>query len=189
MSQLSSAKVPIFLINKNIVRLIHSTQSLCNSIDKLKAKQWVDCLKIDNIPSSMFFSKFSRSSGPGGQNVNKVNSKCTLIMYDFHQNKWIPQYVKDQLLQNPGFRYYTSKKDALVIQSDESRSSEDNKRLCLEKFVKMIKQLVYFPKDPDSKSIEKWVNVKKKSNEHRLQNKKFQKDKKLTRKKVLNYDF
>lgn len=39
--------------------------------DQLNARQWLANFDINNIPRKICEIKFSRSSGPGGQNVNK----------------------------------------------------------------------------------------------------------------------
>ncbi|KAI7617283.1 hypothetical protein KC319_g19335, partial [Hortaea werneckii] len=42
------------------------------------ARKWLAQLDPDTIPRSICDISFSRSSGPGGQNVNKVSSKATV---------------------------------------------------------------------------------------------------------------
>lgn len=46
--------------------------------------------KID-IPLSQLSFNFARSSGPGGQNVNKVNTKVELRI-KIDDSDWIPEY-------------------------------------------------------------------------------------------------
>lgn len=46
--------------------------------------------KID-IPLSQLSFSFARSSGPGGQNVNKVNTKVELRI-KIDDSDWIPEY-------------------------------------------------------------------------------------------------
>ncbi len=62
---------------QNCYRLYSSIGSNSNSNnddDKRKAKSWVEKLNISMIPEHEFDISYSRSSGPGGQKVNK--SKC-----------------------------------------------------------------------------------------------------------------
>lgn len=136
----------------------------------------------------MFTFRYDRSSGPGGQNVNKVNSKCTLTLYNASQCSVLPMEIREQLLSNEckvpqrKFRYYSAVSDSIVIQADETRSRFSNKDLCLEKFVTEIKNCCYFPEETSPLTKAKWNKVKQRSNEKRIIEKKYQSDKKKARK-------
>ena len=70
------------------------------------------------IPLDKLSVAFSRSSGPGGQNVNKLSTKAE-IRFHVKAADWIPSEVKDRLA------YYQSNKinkdGELVITSQEHR--------------------------------------------------------------------
>ncbi|GAV47798.1 hypothetical protein ZYGR_0I00940 [Zygosaccharomyces rouxii] len=144
------------------------------------ASKWVEQLDIRKVPVNLFAVRFDRASGPGGQNVNKVNSKCTLMLYNFSTCSWLPQEVRSQILQKS--RYYARSSDSIVIQASESRSRESNKKLALEKFVNHIKEICWFPKPTEDTTIAKWDQIKRSSHEKRLNNKKMHSDKKKLRK-------
>lgn len=153
----------------------------------VSAKEWVKQLAPRCIPKHAFSAHFDRSSGPGGQNVNKVNSKCTLTLENFSTCIWIPQEVRTQLLSK-GFRYYAPAKDSVVVQADESRSRETNRQLCLDKFIKEVKQTCWFATPTSPEDLQKWQEIRKKTGELRLKNKKRKSETKKLRKKS-NFDF
>lgn len=146
-------------------------------------KEWVEMLKPASIPLKMFVVRYDRSSGPGGQHVNKVNSKCTLILRNFSNCSWVPEEVKNQIKEKP-FRYYAQSSDSIVVQSDETRSRDNNRQICLEKLVSAVKGSCFFPTETDVTTLKKWDIIKKKSDEVRVRAKKLNSDKKRRRNKV-----
>lgn len=86
--------------------------------------------------------QMSRSSGPGGQNVNKVNSKVTL--------RWSParsgmnEGVKRRFFDRFGTRLTTG--GELLIHCDESRDQGRNKEICLTRLEEMIRSVLRPPK-------------------------------------------
>ncbi|GAF05114.1 alternative ribosome rescue aminoacyl-tRNA hydrolase ArfB [Saccharicrinis fermentans] len=79
----------------------------------------------------------SRSSGPGGQNVNKVNTRITLhfdVMNSLILNSHQKQVILDKL-QNR-----INKEGQLVIACEETRSQLRNKELAIELLHQLINQ-------------------------------------------------
>ena len=72
----------------------------------------------------------SRSSGPGGQNVNKVNSKAE-IRFKVETAEWIPLEVRTRLIEQRSNRI--NKNGELVITSQEQRSQAQNRDECFAK--------------------------------------------------------
>lgn len=72
----------------------------------IQAKSWLDNLSTDSLPPvSKFAISYSRSSGPGGQNVNKVSTKSTVKLASSLWNSsasWIPKYCR-YILFHPSF--------------------------------------------------------------------------------------
>ncbi|MEZ6136254.1 MAG: alternative ribosome rescue aminoacyl-tRNA hydrolase ArfB [Pirellulaceae bacterium] len=94
------------------------------------------------IPEDQLQWSFARSSGPGGQNVNKVNSKATL--------RWNRQvgtlsgaaWMRFKKLAK---RYLTST-DEVVIQSQEQRDQAQNVEACREKLRTLVLAALKPPK-------------------------------------------
>lgn len=88
-----------------------------------------------HIPLEEFEFTYSRSSGPGGQNVNKVNTKATL-RWPAATSPSLPEAVKDRFLRKFASRLTLSGELLLTSQRfrDQSRNVDD----CLEKLKEMI---------------------------------------------------
>ncbi len=120
---------------------------------------------------------FARSSGPGGQNVNKVNSKATL--------RWtpnmarLPRGVWNRFRVNAK-RYVTSD-GAVVIQSQEHRDQPQNVEACREK----LRRLLHASLTPPKRRIA--TKPSRASRQRRLDNKRRQSQKKQSRGRS-NYD-
>ncbi len=77
----------------------------------------------------------SRSSGPGGQNVNKVNTKVTL-KWDISNSEIISEEEKEILSSKLASKITTE--GVLVIAAQEKRSQLQNKEEALQKLDKLI---------------------------------------------------
>src|SRR5688572_20418884 len=89
---------------------------------------------VKRLQSELNFG-VSRSSGPGGQNVNKVNSKVTL-KFDVVQSKVLTAEEKEVILKKLGAKLTTE--GVLILTSQDSRSQFDNKQAVILKFDKLI---------------------------------------------------
>ena len=79
----------------------------------------------------------SRSSGPGGQNVNKVNTKITL-RWNVRLSQVLTSEEKEILLEKLSNRITTE--GDLIITSQDKRSQLQNKEEVLRKFDELIKK-------------------------------------------------
>lgn len=95
------------------------------------------------IPDEDLRFSFSRSSGPGGQNVNKVNSKATLH-FAFRSSTSLSPGVRERFIQKFGSR--VTNEGEVVITSQESRDQPKNIESCLEKLRQMILEVLHPPK-------------------------------------------
>lgn len=86
---------------------------------------------------------FARSSGPGGQNVNKVNSKATL-RWNPTASPALPDDVRARFLARYASRL--TNEGEILITSQESRDQPKNIAICLEKLRGMIAGVLAAPK-------------------------------------------
>src|SRR5690606_25432879 len=87
--------------------------------------------------------KATRSSGAGGQHVNKVSSKVELI-YNLEMSSVFNEDQKERL-QNK-FQNRLTKEGVFILQCDESRSQHKNKELVIKRFLELIEKNLIVPK-------------------------------------------
>ena len=95
------------------------------------------------IPADELEFSYSRSSGPGGQNVNKVNSKATLRWCGLRSPS-LPIGVRQRLIENYGSRITTD--GDFLISSDRNRDQARNADDCLEKLKAILTEVLHPPK-------------------------------------------
>ncbi len=95
------------------------------------------------IPLREFRFSFSRSSGAGGQNVNKVNTKARL-RWDLVHSTSLPEDVRTRFRTRYG-RRITSRGE-LVLSSQRFRDQGRNVADCLEKLRAMLAQVATAPR-------------------------------------------
>ena len=119
------------------------------------------------IPSNEIKWRFSRSSGPGGQNVNKIESRVEII-FDLEDSKVLNDYQKEILKRNLKNKLVNN---SLRIAVQENRHQLLNRQLALLKFTSIIKNALNKPfklrksTQPTKASQKKRVEVKKKRGE------------------------
>lgn len=96
-----------------------------------------------HIPLREFDFTFVRSSGAGGQNVNKVNSKA-LLSWAVVESPSLPEDIKRRFMEKFGSRL--NQEGILHIQSDRFRDQPRNVQDCLNKLRIMLLQVAIPPK-------------------------------------------
>ncbi|WET04623.1 alternative ribosome rescue aminoacyl-tRNA hydrolase ArfB [Flavobacterium sp. YJ01] len=114
-------------------------------------------MDLDKIISELNF-KAVRSSGAGGQNVNKVSSKIVLN-FDLNASQALSNDEK-LLLQNNIAARLTSE-NILILNCDEDRSQLKNKEIVIKRFLEIIKKGLYVPKVRKATKIPKSVIKKR----------------------------
>jgi ribosome-associated protein len=130
-------------------------------------------LEPEKIIAELQF-KAVRSSGAGGQNVNKVSSKVVLT-FDLKNSQALSDEEKG-LLENKLASRLTSEQ-ILILNCDEDRSQLKNKAIVTKRFIDIITTGLVIPKIRKSTRIPKSV-VRK-----RIKNKKALSETKMNRKK------
>ncbi|OCK84422.1 peptidyl-tRNA hydrolase domain-containing protein [Lepidopterella palustris CBS 459.81] len=170
-------------------RFFASRKSISNvsEEDIEAARKWLGKLDPDTIPKNICELSFSRSSGPGGQNVNKVNSKATLKVSADALLSHIPMPLHSEIRSS---RYYAPRSDSIIIQADDSRKQNDNMHSCYAKLHHMIVAAgsKALPGETSAEQSQRVKNLQKAENEHRLRAKKFHSNKKSARKGGGNSD-
>lgn len=121
-------------------------------------------MNAENLIKELKF-KAVRSSGAGGQHVNKVASKIELI-FDLQNSVELSPDEKELLLQK--LQNKLTKDGVLLLQCDESRSQHKNKEIVIDRFLQVILNGLKIPKKrkatkPSKSSIQKRLDKKKKN--------------------------
>ena len=96
-----------------------------------------------SLPEDELEFTHSRSSGPGGQNVNKVSTRVTL-RFDVAHSPSLSEEEKRHLFQRLSTRI--NKKGVLWIAAQQSRSQAANRDLALTRFTAMLREALQPPR-------------------------------------------
>ena len=114
-------------------------------------------MELEKIISELNF-KAVRSSGSGGQNVNKVSSKVVLN-FDLNASQALSEDEKALLQQNIVARL--TSENILILNCDEDRSQLKNKEIVIKRFLEIIKKGLYVPKVRKATKVPKAVIKKR----------------------------
>ncbi len=125
-----------------------------------------------SIPDSEIEEKFIQSSGPGGQNVNKV-ATAVQLRFDIDQSSNLPEEVKERLKE--AAKNKITKDNVLIIEAKSRRTQEQNRKEARRNFAQIIRKAL----KPEKKR--KKTKPPKGADEKRLKSKKIRAEKKKLR--------
>ncbi|CAN0841877.1 Peptidyl-tRNA hydrolase ICT1, mitochondrial [Linum grandiflorum] len=137
-------------------------------------------ITIDNVTVS-----FARSGGPGGQNVNKVNTKVDM-RFNVKNAHWLSERVKEKIMQMEKNRI--NKDGEIVISSTKTRTQKGNIEDALSKLQAIIDAASYVPPPPSEEQKKKIAKLAAIGEHKRLKSKKVLSDKKAFRRSRDNWD-
>jgi len=118
------------------------------------------------VDESLLDFSFQAGSGPGGQNVNKVATRCRLRV-DANAITLTAEQ-RTRLMRLAGTR--TTQAGEILIECGESRSAVANKEACIERLGEMVKKAMVRPRvrratRPTKGSMERRLTAKKQRGE------------------------
>ncbi|KAH6686874.1 peptidyl-tRNA hydrolase domain-containing protein [Plectosphaerella plurivora] len=144
-----------------------------------KARTWRKSFDSSKLPKGQ--TTFARSSGPGGQHVNKTETKAITVWPVGELLAILPR------LMHPGIRtskYYTARSNALTFQDQTHRSRTSNTDENVEKLFEEVDRIYQeaVPAETSPEKAKKHAKIAKAFNEARIKQKKLHSAKKQSRK-------
>lgn len=127
--------------------------------------------KLEEEIEHIITYSFSRSQGPGGQNVNKVNTKVTarLNITELTELSEVEQeQIKNQLAQR------INRNNEVIIQVQETRNQSRNKAIALENMIQLIAACFKVKRKrhktkPSTAAVESRLQLKKQQSQKKQQ--------------------
>ncbi|KAF4450116.1 hypothetical protein F53441_6715 [Fusarium austroafricanum] len=143
-----------------------------------EARSWFESFHSSQLPKGN--TTYARSSGPGGQHVNKTETKAITAYSVGQLFAVLPKSLHPSIRKS---KYYTSTNDSLTFQAQDSRSrdanAEDNRRKLVEEVTRIYKDAT--PAETSADKKKKHEEIGKRFHDSRLKAKKFTSAKKQSR--------
>ena len=149
--------------------------------DSSKFAAWIPIGPKLKLPQSAFHYSYARSSGPGGQHVNKVATKVRLCVILDDLRKILSEETIDRLIALAGSRI--SNRGQLMFVASQTRSQGRNRQECLDRLRELIVQALKPVKKRKRRRISK-KNLRK-----QLESKRKHSAIKKSRRRVRDTDF
>nr|CAG4645952.1 EOG090X0JCO [Lynceus sp. MCZ IZ 141354] len=156
------------------------------SLDKIYPQSSLDMTKIPDsfltqlkststfkgyIPMEKINVEYSRSTGPGGQNVNTVNTKVD-VRFKVAEAEWISENVRQKLTEMLANKL--TSEGYFVMKSDKTRSQQLNLADALDKVRRIIykaQNLITEPEPPSQETTDRIRRRQEKAARERLREK------------------
>lgn len=174
---LSPSMSPSLVLLRTVRYQAHDAMLDQDDLDE--ARRWYTSFTEVSIPQGQ--TTYSRSSGPGGQHVNKTESKATSVWPVSELSKGMPKLMRSALRSS---RYYSMRNDAITIQAQTQRSRTANTDENHQKLFQELRRIYeeHVPSATSNEKIKKHEAIEKAFHNSRLKAKKQQSSKKASRK-------
>jgi ribosome-associated protein len=96
-----------------------------------------------SIPESELNFDYARSGGPGGQHVNKVNTKV-ILLFDVQESQSLTGWQKNRILEKLATRI--NREGILRVSSEKHRSQSMNRDAAVARFAELLDAALTLPK-------------------------------------------
>ncbi len=132
------------------------------------------------IPDNEIKWRFSRSSGPGGQNVNKIETQVEII-FNIHKSKALNSCQKNILCKKLNNKIING---CISIKVQEQRTQLSNRQLAIQKLIKLLQTII-----TSEEKVRKSTSPTKSSQRRRIESKKKRGELKINRQNKSETDF
>ncbi|KAF4822230.1 hypothetical protein CGCTS75_v010850 [Colletotrichum tropicale] len=143
-----------------------------------QARSWHKTFDGSQLPQGQ--TSYARSSGPGGQHVNKTESKAITAWPVKDLLPMLPKLLHRGIRES---KYYTARSDSLTFQAQEHRqrtaNSDENQQKLINEVQRIYRETV--PGETSNEKKKKHAEIAKSFNEGRLKQKKHLSSKKQNR--------
>ncbi|RCI11419.1 hypothetical protein L249_7594 [Ophiocordyceps polyrhachis-furcata BCC 54312] len=148
-----------------------------------EARVWRQNLDASQLPRGN--TTYARSSGPGGQHVNKTESKAVTVFPAKELLSMLPKSLHHGIRSS---KYYTAANDCLTFHAQSQRSrtanAEENRKKLMEELTRLYHDTI--PSETSAEKRKKHENIEKRFHETRIKQKKLASFKKQSRRGAWN---